>query len=69
MTTRIQFDPRTTKIDDLMAGHPATMAVFNAFGVDSCCGAQRSVHDAAEEDQVAERALVEALERAMTASA
>lgn len=65
MTIPMQFDPRVTKVDDLMARHPATMAVFNAYGVDSCCGAQRSVHVAAVEDQVDERALIEALERAM----
>lgn len=65
MTARTLFDPRTSKVDDLMARHPVTMAVFNAFGIDSCCGAQRSVHVAAQEDGADERALIEALEHAI----
>lgn len=48
-----------------MAQHPATMAVFNSFGVDSCCGAQRTVHEAARADLVDEAALIDALARAM----
>lgn len=59
------LDPATITVDDLMAQHPTTMAVFNAFGVDSCCGAHRTVHEAALADGVDERALLEALRRAV----
>jgi iron-sulfur cluster repair protein YtfE (RIC family) len=48
-------------VDALMASHPKTLAVFNSFGIDSCCGAHRSVRDAAVEDGVDEAALVSAL--------
>jgi len=58
-------DIRLRTVDDLMAQHPATMAVFNSFGVDSCCGAQRTVHEAARADLVDEAALIDALARAM----
>lgn len=60
-------DLRLRTVDDLMAAHPATMAVFNAFGVDSCCGAHRTVRDAAAEDHVDEAALLAALARALEA--
>lgn len=53
-------------VDALMARHPATMAVFNAFGVDTCCGAHSSVREAAARDGVDEAALVAALRRAIT---
>lgn len=54
-------------VDDIMARHPATMPVFNAFGVDSCCGAHSTVHEAAVRDGVNEVALIAALELAMQA--
>ena len=53
-------------VDALMARHSATMAVFNAFGVDTCCGAHSSVREAAARDGVDEAALVAALRRAIT---
>lgn len=52
-------------VDTLMARHPVTMAVFNAFGVDTCCGAHSSVREAAARDGVDEAALVAALRRAI----
>jgi regulator of cell morphogenesis and NO signaling len=54
-------------VDELMARHPETMAVFNAFGIDSCCGAHRSVHEAAAADDADESALLDALTRAIGA--
>ncbi len=53
-------------VDALMASHPATMAVFNAFGVDTCCGAHRTVRDAAAADGVDTAALAAALRQAIT---
>lgn len=65
MTDLTTPDLRFRTVDDVMARHPATMAVFNSFGVDSCCGAHRTVHDAAIADLVDETALLDALARAM----
>lgn len=52
-------------VDALMARYPATMSVFNAFGVDTCCGAGRTVREAAAEDGTDESKLVEALQQAI----
>jgi len=53
-------------VDALMAAHTETMAVFNAFGVDTCCGAHRSVRDAASEDGADEIKLIAALRLAIS---
>lgn len=52
-------------VDELMARHPQTMAVFNAFGIDSCCGAHSTVSEACRRDGVEEAPLVTALERVL----
>lgn len=67
MTSLQPIDPRAMTVDELMARHPETMAVFNAFGIDSCCGAHRSVHEAAAADEADEAALLDALTRAIGA--
>ncbi len=59
--TEEQLVVEDTTVDGLMASHPATMAVFNAFGVDTCCGAHRTVRQAAEEDGADPVELVAAL--------
>ncbi|MBW7933411.1 MAG: DUF542 domain-containing protein [Gemmatimonadaceae bacterium] len=63
--TGLVFAIEDSSVDALMARHPATMAVFNAFGVDTCCGAHSSVREAAARDGVDEAALVAALRRAI----
>lgn len=65
MTNLTTPDLQLRTVDDLMAQHPATMAVFNSFGVDSCCGAHRTVREAAVEDRVDEASLLDALARAI----
>ncbi len=55
----------TATVDQLMADCPDTMRVFNAFGVDTCCGAHRTVREAATEDGVDEVALRAALQQAL----
>lgn len=50
-------------VDEVMARYPAAMGVFNAFGVDSCCGAHSTVREACARDGVDEAQLVQALER------
>ncbi|MHB1310755.1 MAG: DUF542 domain-containing protein [Gemmatimonadaceae bacterium] len=64
--TDLDLAVEDSTVDALMARHPATMAVFNAFGVDTCCGAHRSVREAAARDGVDETALMAALHRAIT---
>lgn len=58
----------TATVDQLMADYPGTMRVFNAFGVDTCCGAHRTVRSAALEDGVDEAALLKALQQALAAA-
>ena len=36
-------------INDVIKAYPATLPVFNTFGVDSCCGGARSLAQAATE--------------------
>lgn len=55
-------------VDALMARYPATMSIFNAFGVDTCCGAHRTVREAAAEDGTDESKLVSALQLAIVES-
>lgn len=43
---------------------PATVSVFNAFGIDACCGGDRTIARAAAEDGADATALLEALRRA-----
>lgn len=49
MSDVIQLDPSLT-INDIVARHPETIAVFNRFGVDTCCGGGVSVEAAARRD-------------------
>jgi iron-sulfur cluster repair protein YtfE (RIC family) len=36
-----------TTINVLLARYPATAAILNAYGVDTCCGGNQSLRDAA----------------------
>ena len=56
-----RIDPDLS-VDDALRRYPAAAAVFNAFGVDACCGGARSIRDAAREDGVDCCAVVAALE-------
>ena len=51
-----------TTVNDVLHCHPATMRVFNAFGVDACCGGAASLADAAGDAGIEPVALLEALE-------
>jgi iron-sulfur cluster repair protein YtfE (RIC family) len=55
----------TATVNATMARWPATMAVFNRFGVDTCCGGGSSVEDAARRDGVDAPALCAALRDAV----
>ena len=49
MSDVIQLDPSLT-INEIVARHPETIAVFNRFGMDTCCGGGVPVHEAALRD-------------------
>jgi iron-sulfur cluster repair protein YtfE (RIC family) len=53
----------TWTVDEVLRRHAAAVAVFNAFGVDVCCGGGASLGEAALHARVARDVLVEALER------
>ena len=40
----------TATVHDLIQRHPATRAVFQRYGVDTCCGSVVSVEEAARRD-------------------
>jgi regulator of cell morphogenesis and NO signaling len=40
----------TATVYDLIRSHPATRAVFERHGVDTCCGSRVSVEEAARRD-------------------
>ncbi|HEX3157927.1 MAG TPA: DUF542 domain-containing protein [Gemmatimonadaceae bacterium] len=55
----------TATVNDTMARWPATAAVFNRFGVDTCCGAGASVEESARRDNADATALCAALREAI----
>jgi regulator of cell morphogenesis and NO signaling len=56
-----QVDPSST-VNEIVAQHPETVAVFNQFGIDSCCGGGVPLCDAAHRDGAELDALLRALE-------
>jgi len=52
-------------VNELMAREPVTMAVFNDFGIDTCCGAASPISEAAARDGADVDALLAALRRAI----
>ncbi len=56
------IDPTST-IDAVIAHHPSSITVLNAFGIDTCCGGGDSLADAAAHARVDVATLVAALER------
>lgn len=59
------IDPTAT-VDQTIARHPQTIAVFNRFGLDSCCGGGAPIIEAARRDGADPLALLEALRDATT---
>ncbi len=52
-------------VNEIVAQYPDTIAVFNRFGIDSCCGGGVPVADAARRDGVDLDALLAALQEAI----
>jgi regulator of cell morphogenesis and NO signaling len=48
-------------VNEVLRSHPRTVAVFNALAIDACCGGERSLARAAQEDDVSLDALLAAL--------
>ena len=60
--TQTTFDPTLT-VNDAVARHPRTVAIFNEFGIDACCGGAATIEEAARRDGVDPDALAEAVRR------
>jgi iron-sulfur cluster repair protein YtfE (RIC family) len=51
-------------VNEAIRRHPATVAVFNAFGIDACCGGAAPLAEAAVRDGADPQALLEAVRAA-----
>ena len=66
MPETMQFDP-TLLINEIVAAHPETIAVFNRFGFDTCCGGGVRVDEAARRDGIDADEVIRALNEAIAA--
>lgn len=48
-------------VNDVLQRHPETVTVFNAFGIDACCGGAYRLDEAASRDGADAAALLAAL--------
>lgn len=48
-------------VNEVIRTHPATVAVFNRFGIDACCGGAASIGEAAVRDGADPDALLAAV--------
>ena len=64
MLDSMKIDP-TSMISDVIEKHPTTVAVFNYFGIDACCGGYSTVGAAADNEFVDSESLVIALHAAV----
>lgn len=65
MQNETAIDP-TCSVNEVITRYPATIAVFNKFGLDTCCGGGAPIADAAHRDGADVDALLEALRQAAT---
>jgi regulator of cell morphogenesis and NO signaling len=56
-------------VNDVLRRYPSTVGVFNAFGIDACCGGALSLAEAAQRDGADLTALLDALHRAVQEAA
>lgn len=52
MKSLAHLDLTSATVNEITAQYPDTIAVFNDFGVDACCGGDATVREAAERDGV-----------------
>ena len=64
MQTNAQINKAST-VDELTLRYPDTIAVFNRFGIDSCCGGAVPLVDAARRDGADFDELLAALQAAV----
>lgn len=57
----------TTKVGDIATKVPASMTVFERYGVDFCCGGQRTLEEAVQERGLQVGDVLAEIERAVTA--
>lgn len=51
----------TATVNEIIRRHPATVGVFNDFGIDACCGGAATLRDAAARDGADLQPLLDAL--------
>lgn len=49
-------------VNEILAQHPAAVSVFNALGIDACCGGDASLTEAARRDGASLDTLLAALD-------
>lgn len=64
-TTEITAGFAAMTVNEIVRKYPATIAVFNEFGIDSCCGGGVELSVAAERDSVEMAVLIDRLNRAI----
>lgn len=64
MPNQPSLDPALT-INEIILAHPQTVAVFNRFGIDACCGGGVGLDEAATRDGADAQALRQALNEAL----
>lgn len=64
VTTTFALDCTQT-VNDIVAAHPATLAVFKAWGIDTCCGGQHAVEEVVRRHTLNGPALCAALSAAV----
>ncbi|HEX7049530.1 MAG TPA: DUF542 domain-containing protein [Longimicrobiales bacterium] len=64
-----KIDPQRMTVNEAIGRFPATVAVFNRFGIDACCGGAVPIADAARRDGADPDRLAEALEAAIEEAA
>ena len=67
-TIASSIDTRST-VNEIVARYPSTLAIFNAFGIDTCCGGALPMSEAASRHGIPLNALRSALESAVGVSA
>lgn len=58
----------TQTVNEITLRHPATLAVFSAFGVDTCCGGKHPVEEVVRRHGLDGQALCAALSAAIAAA-
>lgn len=67
MQNETTIDPAAS-VNDVISRYPATIPVFNKFGLDTCCGGGAPIVDAARRDGADLGALLEELRKATAAA-